>query len=836
MANPFKLPEYEDLRDLWKYAKEVREYVFDHIKDAAAYRGMDRSIISRYEGALPPVTPPPGYLAGLFCAIVEKEVDPQRIGELKEFLVKELNVVIRHNKKHNRYAKTPFLNDWDELRRLAEVSGKPGPPGVPIQRLRRADHFTGREKELAQLLADLQPGRVITLCGPGGIGKTALASEVVWHLAPGEKPPEIFPDGIICHDFYKAFQAALALEAIARAFYEEPYPTPLDAARRVLRGRRALLVLDGAENADKLPDVLSVAESCGVLLISRTTVNAVESWQELSPLAMPEAAHLMGAWGGMWATDDASVQAICELVGGLPLAIRLVGRYLAQRKMRAETYLKWLQASPLKALDQGNRRDESVPRLLLHCLAQVSEAARQVLAVIGLLALQPFDGAVIAAAFDCPLFEAEDRLGQLVSFGLLLRPVCRYEVSHALIHTYARDRLQPEIDEVGRLGTYFTELAKNESKNRLKGYVRLNEDRDHIMAVLAVCGERQKWQAAINLAQAVDHYLNEQGHWTDRVTANQKGAIAAFALGDWQSECQFLARAGRTWDVLGDEAEAIRLLNQALAISRELNDQRAESQIFDLIGTVYRHQGEVENAIRYYLDAQTIASEVNDQSCKVRSFCSLGLIYSNVGRWEDAIQDYQQARDIAQKSQDLRYESVSLGYLGLVYSAQGKPEKAIECYQKAYDIAKAVGDRRGEGNQLFGLGKAYDFLGEDKEANENYEQALAIAQTIRDFRMKIDTQAAVAHLSGRQGNWPEALVQVKELIRLYPDLGGSLWAYLKCYKVLCENGEPDAQIVLKTAYDLLNERARKINDEKLRHSFLHNVAVHKEIIEAFEKS
>jgi flagellar biosynthesis GTPase FlhF len=61
---------------------------------------------------------------------------------------------------------------------------QPRPFRPPLQRPPRAEHFTGREKELAQLRQDLQPGRVVTLCGPGGIGKTALATEAIWKLAP----------------------------------------------------------------------------------------------------------------------------------------------------------------------------------------------------------------------------------------------------------------------------------------------------------------------------------------------------------------------------------------------------------------------------------------------------------------------------------------------------------------------------------------------------------------------------------------------------------------------------------------------------------------------------
>ena len=108
----------------------------------------------------------------------------------------------------------------------------PMPLPIPLQRPRRAEHFVGRERALSRLVAALQPGEVVTVCGAGGIGKSALAAEAIWTLAPRDEPPERFPDGIVTHRFYHQPQAALALEAIARAYGEEPRPTPRDAAQK----------------------------------------------------------------------------------------------------------------------------------------------------------------------------------------------------------------------------------------------------------------------------------------------------------------------------------------------------------------------------------------------------------------------------------------------------------------------------------------------------------------------------------------------------------------------------------------------------------------------------
>jgi hypothetical protein len=140
----------------------------------------------------------------------------------------------------------------------------------PLQLPPPVEHFTGREKELKQLLAALQPGKVVTLCGAGGIGKSALASEALWRLAPNNRAPDRFPDGIIRHDFYRYPQTTLALEEIARAFgQDKSYDFPALAAKRVLAGRQALLVLDGAEQADDLGALLEVRGRCGVLITTR---------------------------------------------------------------------------------------------------------------------------------------------------------------------------------------------------------------------------------------------------------------------------------------------------------------------------------------------------------------------------------------------------------------------------------------------------------------------------------------------------------------------------------------------------------------------------------------
>ncbi len=150
---------------------------------------------------------------------------------------------------------------------LGGLAGK----NAPLQRPPQPGAVIGREAELTQLLADLQPGQVVALCGPDGLGKSTLAATAIWRLAPADAPPPRFPDGIIYYSFCQQPRVDIALEHIARTLGRLPQPTPYDAVQQALTDRQALLLLDSVEQADDLTGLLSVRGNCGVLMTSRTT-------------------------------------------------------------------------------------------------------------------------------------------------------------------------------------------------------------------------------------------------------------------------------------------------------------------------------------------------------------------------------------------------------------------------------------------------------------------------------------------------------------------------------------------------------------------------------------
>lgn len=315
-------------RNLLRYAPQI--FYNSIIEDDTAFK---RFMVESYKAG----QPIEGLQAALVTITEQVRLSRQDTTTIQQALERIETVVtnLKAGNTYNQQGQIVFGDQYNAGRDI-HIHAKPYTP--PLIRPERAKHFTDRETELAALLADLRPGRKVTLCGPGGMGKTALAAEAIWSLAPGDSLPERFPDGVYAYSFYNQPQAAVALEDMALAFGEEAKPTPQAAARRALANRRALLLLDGAEDADDLPAVLQAAPTCGVIITTRRRSDAPADFTDLSPLPPDEAATLLRRWIGQPLTiGEAEAGELCALVGYLPLAVRLAGRYLARSGDSAAT-------------------------------------------------------------------------------------------------------------------------------------------------------------------------------------------------------------------------------------------------------------------------------------------------------------------------------------------------------------------------------------------------------------------------------------------------------------------------------------------------------------------
>jgi len=376
-------------------------------------------------------------------------------------------------------------------------------PVTPLHFPPRAEYFTGCGEQLTQLINDLQPHKVVTLCGVGGIGKTALAAEAVYTLVGEEnKPPKNFPDGVVFYSFYGNPSVESAMEHIAFSCgVETKGLDPQQAVHKALNAKNVLIVLDGVENTDDFDQVIKVlsALSCGVLVTTRNKQDTKTNRQDMQPLEIEDAEALLAKWAAGQIDNKTIATEICEEIGRLPLAVQLVGQYLSETNDSTSNYFQWLKENTLEALesDKAEHCYQLIRILLTRSVAQLDDAGRQALPIFGCLAMKPVGLSVLAESLGLSHIESKKVMKSLINFGLVRLNNDHYEVAHALIHTYTREQIPLSKDVFLHLADWYENFIELESEKELNVYHILDSQQAHILSLIAQAHQRQLWQVGI---------------------------------------------------------------------------------------------------------------------------------------------------------------------------------------------------------------------------------------------------------------------------------------------------------------------------------------------------
>jgi predicted ATPase/class 3 adenylate cyclase len=595
--------------------------------------------------------------------------------------------------------------------------------------------LVGRSRELAELAALVSESRLVTLTGPGGVGKTRLAVEVA------RAALHRFRDGAFFVSLAPLARPELVASTIVRALELQAGDGETVASR--LAATDALLLLDNFEHV--LPSASLVAElvtetaGIRVLATSRSPLRVYgEREYELEPLSLPddaapapdavmasEAATLFAerarAVTPSFAVTAENADAVAEIVrrlDGLPLAIEL-----AAAGMRV--------LSPAALLQRLGHRLDAVARPLHGLPARHRTLDAAIRWSHDLLDEEPRRAFARFAAFagGAELEEAE--------------AVCA-----------------PDGDGVALLAALVeSSLVKRTERAGEPRLLMLRTIREFALERLAESGEQadtfaRHARAFLALARRAEPHLTgaQARPWLDRLDADHHNLAAAVRrsveAGDGATALALVASLWRYWQRRGHLAEGRELAVLALSLEAGAPAPAELSRALEAAGGLAYWQGDFEAARAHYERALELERAHGEDAAVANALWNLSFTYSVTGADpETARRLVEESLALYRRAGDREGTARALFALGNVWYFQGRLEPARKAYAESLALERELTDGFSLGWALYMLALAEQGLGDGAEAARLYREAFEVFSGAGDVSAGIMCLNALADVA-----------------------------------------------------------------------------------------
>jgi predicted ATPase len=636
-----------------------------------------------------------------------------------------------------------------------------GAPELPRPRT----SLVGRAALLSQTLPHIAEGRLVTLTGTGGAGKTRLA------LALAAARQEGFPAGTWFVDLAPWTTDDGVAEAVCAALgiAAEPGTTPRTRLVRRLAGEHALLLLDNCEHlADPVAvlaeELLTQAPGVALLVTSRVPLRVPgEVVVEVPPLPTPQESDDHGAGVGdathaptrpasvqlfleravvadpHFALDDetlGAIEEICRRVDGLPLAIELAAsrvRVLAVTEIAAR-----LDVQIQLLRDPGGRR---APR---HRALEAALAWSTAL-------LSPEDGAffralsVFAGGWDLPGAaavtscrdegEALDRLVILAEHGLVV-------VGRAPSRAAARGRAKAEGSRY-RLLEPVRQFARHELRRAGEEAAVLRRHRD---AYLARAEEANAHLFGADLGPWLDRLEQDHANFLvalDTSAADPEGVVAGLRL---------VGTLGRFWHVRSHVEVGVREISRALERPGAERPTRERARALTVAGALAAWSGRSDGASDVLDEALRIWRDLGDRVGESQALFAAGGAALHSGDPERAWSVWEAGLAAFRDTGDERGVALVLMNLGVLAYARGTKEEAHRLFGESAELHRSVGDRASLALALGNRSAISAQLGEPEIARREIAESLRLSLELGALSGAISAMATSGTLALASGD------------------------------------------------------------------------------------
>jgi predicted ATPase len=662
---------------------------------------------------------------------------------------------------------------------------------VPAPLPAEPNSFIGRERELRELGVLVRANRVLTLCGPGGIGKTRLALRLLASVAAS--PDGEFPGKVCFVELGDLTQGELVPSRVAAALgvSEEPGRPLADTVADVLEPRRLLLALDTCEHlrgaCARLAERL-LARSPGLRLGATSReplgVPGETTWQvpplTVSEVPVSEAVRLFADRAAasrpgfiLGPGNAAAVTSICRQLDGLPLAIELAA---ARMRVLAAEQIRDRLGDRFGLLTAGDRaaapRQRTLRATIEWSYEMLTAAERTLFARLSVFGGWSAEMAEqVCAGDDLPARDVAGLTDALAAKSLVTRePEALGEVRFRMLDTireYAAARLA-EAGETGQfqaaLRDYVLRTAERHLAigmapdtvpwpDRVDCSRRYDIDSGNVSQALAWCLARADPESGLRICVAVAPRwivwgsLTEGGEWLDRFLALDAAALPARVHG-----AALVTRAQLI--VSGDPAAAGALAGQGLDRCQAAGDDYWTAAALNLLSEIALRAGQADQAAARADQALSIAQAAGDGWNEGYALGTRAAIAARRGRLREAGQLASASVAVMRRIDQQWGVARALLGLGDLARLRDDPAAAHEWYMDALPILQEIDARPEIARCLAGLGRVAMDLGATEQARRYLARSIQLSQAtgVRiSIARGLEAFAALAGLEERPG-------------------------------------------------------------------------------------
>ncbi len=232
-------------------------------------------------------------------------------------------------------------------------------------------------------------------------------------------------------------------------------------------------------------------------------------------------------------------------------------------------------------------------------------------------------------------------------------------------------------------------------------------------------------------------------------------------LNDLSGQASTLNTSGLIYMELGEYAKAMECFDQALPKYEELNYTIGIASTTSSIGHISVISGEQELALDYFKKSLLLYRGIGETRGEASVLVSIGNIYATLNAQTEALKCYRESLLLYERTKDIQGKAVALRNLGSVYAALGEASEALSHYEQSLNIMREVGDKRGEASVLLALANLYLKSGNVEQhfplVKSHLDRALPIAESIKAKVLIYDIHRGYAEMYEQLEDYKSAL-------------------------------------------------------------------------------